>query len=86
MKMKNYLIDKHNMDLLEKEDYLNDLYYSILFILGCDIVVEQDQYILEYENRNDWKYFKNEKDLRFFLEKEIRENQKLFEKENRIDY
>lgn len=83
--MKNKAIDIHN-ELLEKEDYLNDLYYSILFILGCDIVVEQDQYILEYENRNDWKYFKNEKDLRFFLEKEIRKNQKLFEKENRIDY
>lgn len=68
MKMKN--------KLLEIEDRLNCKYCDILDKLVCDIVVEEDQCILEFVNK-DWLYFKTINELEDYL---------LWIKENRIDY
>jgi hypothetical protein len=65
MKMKNKLIDIHN-ELLDLEDQLNQKYCDILDRLNCEIVVEYNQFILEY-NDKDWIYFNNKKDLESYL-------------------
>lgn len=80
MKMKNKLIDIHNelLDLenkilnekwnklLEIEDQLNCKYCDILDKLVCDIVIEEDQCILEFVNK-DWLYFDTTDQLEDYL-------------------